>query len=349
MTELTALNESLEQKILRIAASAVDANKKNSYFRGALYGPSGVGKSVLAAMILRSIIKSDEGFILDIDTSEGYVSWRNHPGLNKGIKIIPFTNLGDVRAIVQGIQQGISVKIGDELFDLSKCRGLILDEFSKMVEIDVLRIHEARERGEFGKSGTQAGPSGSKVPEGWDYQFALQRFRVVNAEIHDLRNLNIITIAHQSEKKDKRGNTIGVFPSYPPKIAQNMKEAIHLVAHITGRIVNDPANPGRPVAERKAQVYPSVLVDAKCRLGIQQTSINADLLPQLIKKWIEEGGVVLEDDNEVREDEITQEEFNEVTKDMAPQDILTAMDNGEISTTTTEDSIVLDEALDIFS
>lgn len=332
--------ETQRQALERILGSAADANEKQSWFRGNLYGPSGVGKSVLAAMILRSLIKSTDGFIIDVDTSEGYVSWRNHPGLNKGIKVIPFTNFADLRTLIRAIRDKVTIPINGEVVDLSKCKGLILDEYSKMVEIDVLRIHEARQAGQLGAAGTQSGPDGSLIPGGWDYQYSLQRFRLVNAEVHDLRDLHIVTTAHQQDKKDKAGNILLVWASFPPRINQNMKEAIHLVAHITGTLENDPTNPGVVRMTRKAQVHPTTRVDAKTRIGFAETSVNADELPARIKRWLDEGGVQVDAEDTPREEVLSQEEFNEAVKDKSPQEILAMLEEGT-------DEVIVDAEIEI--
>lgn len=306
------MSESFDQAIARIGGMMDDADTKVSAFRGCLYGPSGPGKSTLAAMILRSIVNRDEKVILDIDTSEGYVSWRNHPGLNSGIKVIPFTNYADFRKIIQAVKMKIAP------FD--KVGGIIVDEYSKMQETNVLRVHEAREQGQFSAS-MNAGPTQSVVPEGIDYQIDLAMFRKMNAELMDLRDVHIVVIAHQDEKKDRQGNIMSVFPSFGPKVGRNVKEGIHLAAHITGKITKDAANPTVTRIERTAQVHPSLSVDAKCRLNISSTSVPAETLPVLIREWINNGGTLARAEDAPRADIHTQEELNEAAKGLDPEAI----------------------------
>ena len=305
--------ESFEQALARIANSVVASDKAESFI-GCIYGPSGTGKSVLAAMIARALAKLNDGdIIIDFDTSQGYVSWQNIPGLtHPNLKPIPFTTYDDIRKVILGIKKGIPP------FD--RVRVIILDEYSKMQEINVLRVHEAREKGQFAAA-RNAAPSQSLVPEGIDYQIDLAMFRKMNSELSELRNVHIISVAHQEDKKDRQGNVISVFPSFGPKVARNVKEAAHLTAHITAKITKDPKNPAVSRIERTAQVHPSLMVDAKCRLNISSTSVPADSLPVLIRDWFFNGGPVADAEDVARAEIHTQEELNERTKDLSPEDI----------------------------
>lgn len=282
----------LEEALARIAKSAQLADEKAYTFRGMLYGPSGGGKSTIAAMIMRTIVDKDAGdIILHIDTSEGYVSWRNHPGLSSGIMTLPFTTFEDLESIAQGIAQKIAP------FD--KVKGIILDEGSKMAEQDVIRVLEKRRQGVYGERFQQ---TAGAITEGADYQIALERYRKMSYMLYDNRDLHVIVCAHQSEKKDRTGAIVGVFPSFSPKIAQAVKEPLHLSAHLIGTVEANLQNPGQPSYKRIAQVHPSVMVDAKCRMSIRQTSVNADDLPRLIKSWLDAGGMQVKADDKPREE-----------------------------------------------
>lgn len=269
----------LTNALARIAASASLASGKQKTFRGCLYGPSGSGKSTIAAMIMRTLVNKDEGTILYIDTSEGWVSWGNHPGLSDGITIIPFTTIEDLEAIADGIKQKIAP------FD--KVKGVILDEGSKMTEQDVIRVLEGRRAGVYGDGKFK---TTSIVTEGVDFQIALERYRKMSYKLYDNRDIHVIVVAHQQDKKDKQGNIISVFPSFSPKIAQAVKEPLHLSAHIVGTVTSDLSNPGMPKYSRIAQVHPSIMVDAKCRMDIRETSVDAETLPQRVKAWLDKGG-----------------------------------------------------------
>lgn len=277
------MTEDLLTALKRIQESATPANEKQSSFRGQFYGPSGTGKSVLAAMVMRSLVDITKQRIIHVDTSEGYVSWRNHPGLQDGITTLPFTSNEDLRAIAAGIKRKVP--------GWDNVGGIILDEASKMTEQDVMRVYEARLAGLYGDKEKALAQAQTGV-EGRDYMIALERFKSMITDIFDNRDIHLILLAHEADKKDRQGNTISVFPDFTPKVRKSAKELLHLSAHITSEISKDMNDLTRAVRVRTAQVHPSSLVDAKCRLNISTTSVNADALPMLIKEWFLAGGVL---------------------------------------------------------
>lgn len=288
----------LTTALAQIAQKAQLASEKSSAFRGELYGPSGGGKSVIAAMIMRNLIDIRDGSrILSIDTSEGYVSWRNHPGLSDGIIVLPFESLESLNAIAEGIAKKIPP------FD--KVKGVIFDEGSKMAEQDAIGVNRARQIGAYGE---KMKASANIIAEGPDYMIALERWREMLFKIFANRDLHVIVTAHQAEKKDRNGNIIGVSPMFSPKINAATKEYLHLVANLVGTIKPDLNNPGgKPIYTRTAQVHPTMMVDAKCRLNIQSTSVNADDLPTIIHDWLVQGGSAEHADDKARPDEPTNE------------------------------------------
>lgn len=286
------MNDDFLARLAAINGSVVDASQKESTARCMFYGPSGTGKSTLAAMVMRSIVKPDR-LIVQVDTSEGYVSWRNHPGLSDGIKVIPFTTLEDLRVIAKAIK--------DKVAPWDKVDGIILDEASKMTEQDVPRVYEARLKGLYGPkekelAEDQAGQAGR------DYMIALERYRKMIYELFDNRNVHIILLAHEKEKVNKQGAVINITPDFTPKIAKATKEYLHLSARLSTSINKDPNDVTRTIYSRIAQVHPSSLVDAKCRMGITETSINADLLPMTIKQWVQDGAIEVTADDKPREE-----------------------------------------------
>jgi len=278
------MSESLQAALARIAQTASLATERAKTARVLLYGPSGTGKTTLAAMIARTLVDRTAGnTILYIDTSEGWVSWENMPGLSEGIVIVPFTSIDDVKAIAQGIRQKIA--------PWDKVKAVILDEASKMTEMDVLSVLRNRHEGMYGSALKE---SAEFLTSGPDYQISLQRYRELSMDLYSNRDIHVILCAHQSEKKDRRGAIISIGPEFSPKIAKTVKEPIHLSAHITGTIQNDLENPGQTKYIRNAQVHPSIMVDAKCRLNISQVSVPADTLPVLIRDWLKSGGELSE-------------------------------------------------------
>lgn len=269
-----------------ILGSIVDVNAKVATFRGLLYGPKGVGKTTLAIQCMKKLIRPEQ-FILHIDTSEGYVSLRNIPGLQDQVKTMPFTTYENTRAIADAIKRKV------QPFD--KIGGIVLDEMSKMAEQDTLRVFEARQSGIYGPK-EQEKAEDQATTEGRDHQIALNRFRKMYYDVFDLRDIHVIATAHQMEKKDREGNTLAIAPDFSPKIGSQAGQLVHLVAYLTAKTVKDPANLKVTSYERNAQVHPTLRVDAKTRLDIKTTSVNAADLPAIISKWAEHGVEVTQDE-----------------------------------------------------
>lgn len=282
--------ESFNSALARLTASMAPVTTKQPRFRGLLYSNSGVGKTVLAAQIMRALVPEGLGIIY-VDTSEGWISLRNHEGLSDGIMAIPFTTIEDIRVIGQAIKQkqGVFAYIG----------GIILDEASSMSQIDTDRLYETRKA----VAANSNRPVESLTPEWADYNAALARFRAMLSELFDIEGLHVMLNAHVSEKKDSRGNITSLFPSFSPSIAKKVKEPLHLVGHMTAVSRVNPANPeGPPIYERVVQVHPTTMYDAKTRLPINATKVPAAYLPGLIADWINAGGVEVTHDSTPRED-----------------------------------------------
>lgn len=277
------MTETFEQSVARLQGMMTDISTKQARFRGCLYGNSGSGKTVLAQRIMQTIVPEGKG-ILYVDTSEGWVSIRNHPELMRRTQAIPFTTIEDIRVIASAIKNkvGIYQYIG----------GVILDEGSSMAQIDTDRVFEARKISSIGSRN----PVESLVPEWPDYNAALQRFRQMNAELFDIDGLHVIIVAHVSDKKDKQGNIVNMFPSFSPKIAAKVKEPLHLVAYCTSEFKPDPSSDGVKY-EREIQVHPTKMIDAKTRLPIKSLTINSDLLAGIVQDWLASGGIEVEHDD----------------------------------------------------
>lgn len=281
-----------------ILGSIVDVNAKVATFRGLIYGAKGVGKTTLTIMIMKELVAPGK-FILHIDTSEGYVSLRNVPGLQDGVKTMPFTTYENLRAISEAIKKG--VKPFDQI------GGIVLDEMSKMAEQDTLRVFEARTSGMYGQKERDLAED-QVTTEGRDHQIALNRFRKMYYDLFDLRDIHVIATAHQAEKKDKQGNIVAIAPDFSPKIGGQAGQLVHLVAYITAKTVKNPEDLKVTSYERAAQVHPTTRIDAKTRLDIKTTSVNAAALPSIISKWAEHGV-------EVTHDEIRPTEENSIFAD----------------------------------
>jgi hypothetical protein len=205
---------------------------------------------------------------------------------------VPFTTIDDLTALADGIKAKIPP------FD--NVKGIIFDEGSKMAEQDAIRVNRSRQAGGYGDSLQK---TANVVVDGPDYMIALERWREMLFKMMDIRELNVIVCAHQAEKKDRSGAIIGVYPQFSPKINASTKEYMHLVANLVRTVQNNPANPGVPEYVMMAQVHPTIMVDAKCRMDIQTTKVYSNELPGLIYNWIHSGGNLEKPNDEAKPDE----------------------------------------------
>lgn len=310
----------LATALAQIAQKAKLASEAATSFRGELYGPSGVGKSVIAAMIMRNLVQ--DGLIIDIDTSEGYVSWQNHPGLSDGIVVIPFTSIDDLSTLADGIKNKVP--------PFENVKGIIFDEGSKMAEQDAIRVNRSRQAGTFGENLQK---TANVVVDGPDYMIALERWREMLFKMMDIRDLNIIVCAHQAEKKDRSGGVIGVFPQFSPKINASTKEYMHLVANLTRTVQTNLERPGEPDYVMKAQVHPTIMVDAKCRMNIRTISVYSNELPGLIYNWLYAGGKLEKAEDKAAVDEPNIETLTSGTTGEVNPNATLVDENYDLSTT----------------
>lgn len=269
-------------------SSMSDPGNNSNSFQGVLYGPSGAGKTVEAVKIMKRILKPGQG-VLHVDVGEGSVSIKNHPELRDIVKTIPFTSIEELSTWYDAIASGQMPFLG----------GIIFDEGSSMAEIDVDRMHAARENGERGdRKGT-----GSLTPEWPDYNATLARFRAIIADFISIPEFHLIFVAHESETKSKTtGQVTSVHMNLSPKIRENVKRSMHLVARLTTKTQASTSNAGQVEFIREAQVQPIGLYDAKTRINSYgQVKFGTEFLADWIGDWLESGGEQVETEAPVAE------------------------------------------------
>lgn len=268
------MTESMADALARIDATKEDVATKKGRLRACLYGPSDAGKTKLAAELLDQIVPPDK-IILYVDTSDGVVSLQNHPHLLRRTKSIPYTTVDDLNVIAAAIKFGAGW-FGD-------VGGVVLDEGSSMAQQDI--DNKWADRG-----------SGDLTPAWPDYHAGLAAFRSMLANFFLIPGLHVIVTAHEKDKKNKAGDVISVYPSFPQEIAKKVKEPMQLVARLTAEYVVNLADPsGEPTYSRIAQVHSTPAVDAKSRIGGLPVRVSDGQLIQVIKAWAEKGGEEVEE------------------------------------------------------
>lgn len=262
-----------EQRARDIMAAMVDPNELVARFKGLFYGPSGVGKTVLAAAVAHVITPPDKKIIY-VDTSEGWLVLRNnHPKLFEKISnVLPFQSLEHL--------QTLSLMIKGRAPGFEDVKTIILDEATKMASIDLLRVQNERN------------PE-AEIPEWKDYNTALQRLRRSLDALYSTPDLNVILIGHEKDKKNDKGVVIRTYPSFNPEAAKEVKESLHLVAFCTADNKVNPANPtGPPLYERMAQVMPTGKIDAKTRIDkFSSVKVSHDEILGNTLDWLQRGGI----------------------------------------------------------
>ncbi len=231
-----------------------------------IYGPSGAGKTVLAAVI-GATLNPPGKFTLFVDTSRGYVSLGNHEKLRGTFKTVPYTGLDELETL--------AIMLEKRHHTMANVGTVVFDEISKMVRNDT-DMTAARNH----RDGT---------PEWPDYHESLARTRRVLARIMTRDDINFIMLAHEREKKNKAGTVVMTYPDFIPSVVKELKEDIHLVARMTAAA--KAAEFGKePEYLRIIQAMPSVSIDAKSRLPKMTTQMSSQEFVDAISIWLAAGG-----------------------------------------------------------
>jgi KaiC/GvpD/RAD55 family RecA-like ATPase len=273
-----------------VVASMMTARDLQPTFRGMIYGDNGTGKSSLSGKTILKLLKPDE-FMIFFDTSDGWTSLLNLPEfvgpdgrLIDRVKVVPFEAYEQLSFFAEHIRRKTPP------FD--KVGGIVLDELSKMSEQDVIRVHEAAMAGKYGEKEKERAEK-QAVQEGRDYMIALNRFQKMYYNLFEVASkqsgVHVIATAHVNEKKDRDGVLIGIEPKFSPKVGSAAKDLVHVVGHLTSSVSKVPGSPEVASFKRTLQVHPNMRVNAKCRIGIKTTSIDADRLPDIVSEWTKNG------------------------------------------------------------
>ena len=251
-SQLDALRESL---------SAMD--KEKPYFKALIYGPSGVGKTVLAAT-------AGKNFLL-VDSNDGWVSLINHPELRSNGTRMPYEGLSQIEAICDAVEKQEAPFNG---FDT-----IIIDEASTISVLDLDVVLASRSKKDPSKD-----PNIATLP---DFGANTERCRRAFNRLLSLP-VNVILTAHVREDKDDRTGTMYIRSSFTPKLRQNILRLVHICGHLT---MNEETNKdGETVFVRKLQLTPSRNIEAKSRLELPSFIENPDL-GVIISDWVDSDGV----------------------------------------------------------
>lgn len=207
------------------------------FFKGLLYGPPGVGKTVLAA----GGEELEPGSVLVVDTEHGTRSLLNHPKL-KSVKVLRMVSFDQIMELFWSLKEGNMPEIKTVVIDsISELQKRHLDEHLKK------QFQKDRNRNPF-------------LPYQADYLVNTETLRQAVVSFRDL-DRNLIVTAHFVEDKDESSGTIFVRPAVTPKLSSTLIGIMDFVGFLSLDIGKD----GEEV--RKLQVKPSKRVVAKTRLA----------------------------------------------------------------------------------
>lgn len=265
-----------EMRTAQILEAMKTPRPKVESFVGMIYGPSGGGKTVLAAAIGKALNKPDEKTLI-VDTSRGYVSLGNHGTLRDSVVTLAYQDLDWLETL--------SILLERKHPEFANIRTVVFDEISKMVRMDT-NLHVAAR--------------GDDVPEWPDYNRSLNRIRVPLYRVMKRSDLNIIMLAHERDKKNKLGAVVQTHPDFIPSVVKEVKEDIHVVARMTAVAVPQPG--GDPIYQRLIQALPTGSIDAKSRMPVRQLQMTPEEFVADIKAWIDSGGELVEQGRDIPAD-----------------------------------------------
>lgn len=241
--------------------SMQDMNTTQPYFKGMLYGESGVGKTVMALQLAQAITPVGKTIIY-IDSVEGWVSLLNHPPLKNRVVRLRYKGLSQIAALVQAFDEQ------QPPFDVAGC--IILDEASTIARSDLDVALKARAKTQPDKKDTDA-------PTWPDMNINTHRMRIGMMDLLQ-KNIHVICVSHIREDTDQHTGRMYTRPDFMPKLSKSVREMMHLVGYVTSE--ESAGGEGEITYNRKIQVYPTQRIIAKTRIGGMGLYVSVE---QLIK------------------------------------------------------------------
>lgn len=249
--------------------SLTDLNAEVASGKVLIYGPSGVGKTVLAFQLAQKITPPDQS-ILYVDAVEGWVSLLNHPELKARSKRVPYEGISQLNTIALAAKH----KAGS----FNNIGTIIYDEYSTMTKKDLAIVVETR-----AKQQTDKDPD---VPAQPDYLANTRRMEKAAYAALAIENINVIFIAHVRYDLLPNGSKYES-PLFSDKLQTSMKEVCHVVAHMTAddRVLED----GTVDYVRYLQVHPSKKIAAKSRVGGLPLRVGPTRFVNRFAEWLASG------------------------------------------------------------
>lgn len=243
-----------DKKLDEIVAMCVTSDELSPFIRAVIYGPFGVGKSVLSATAGKKILYIDSG-------ENGWTSLLNHPDLRSNIAVrIPFKNVEQLQKLAEAIA-------ADKFpFDID-C--IVMDTVSAMQKIDLDQVMAYR-----CKRDPEKDPNTPATP---DYNANNTRMRrMINAYLP--LQLNFVMVLQDRSDKDQVTGIVTIRPELPDKLGKAVAQSCHLIAYM------DMDGMGKD-AKRILQCHPTKNLVAKCRIKNIPTKVESPDLREIFSQW----------------------------------------------------------------
>ena len=244
--------------LARMADLSLQSPEKD--FIGCLYGPTGSGKSTLVAGLGQQLKGS--GRILYVDSSDGWVSLENFPGLTDDMVRLQFGGVADLMGIADALSKRSA---GFEDFTV-----VILDEYTSMSDATLNEVVKER-------SGSFDG-----AVEGSDYRPMAALMVTALNRLHEIAGLHVILVAHDRQDIDHRKVTL-TSPGFSPKLAKQIAQKMHVIGYVQASIKGTVSN---PEYVREVQAQPTALISAKSRIGGMPLKVEFFDFIEQVAGWV---------------------------------------------------------------
>lgn len=242
--------------------SAMEAQITSKDFISLLYGSYGVGKTLLGLAIAQ-MLKGD-GRILFLDSSDGFVSAEEFPGLMEDVDRYRVDDYRELAVLGEALKNRAP---GFENYTVTQ-----LDEVSSWFT-DMLHawVREA-----------EGVTNDAPLPEieGKHYGPPTHVFTETIGRFHKTEDMHLILVSHEQSRGREGSEIIG--PALPPRFLREVNQKMHLVSRIEGVIKGGEY-------ERKAQTQPSRRVVAKSRVSTLGAVEMVEDIPEKVYDWIFSG------------------------------------------------------------
>lgn len=240
----SAIRTGMAPERLELLNRIAPVGEKPGPFKGLIYGPKGVGKTVFCCRAPNCIL---------IAAEPGQRSLMNHPELLR-VPVLPVKSFNDLDEVAWAKREGDLDTWAAEKFGLEEpIVTFIIDTASE------LAVKTASEL--LDKAWLRDQTRNRFMVSQAEYRVRNELFRRLTADYVDL-GVHFILTAHESEVKDESDGRLYLRPD----LSDTMATSIGGLVDLQGRLTLEPGEK-EGTYDRVLQVHPTRRVDAKTRIG----------------------------------------------------------------------------------